>query len=284
MTLPWYRGPSTARRVHPGLVFDKFCGRWSFTAQGRAPGQDGALRGEDKREFLRQVREEYDAARGDGKPIAVALAAAVEGRRALVRAMQGASKPFKTTWRLASGLGMNHVLETGFVWHRTIGVPYLPGSGIKGLVRAWVDPAKGWADIGQDGNAAHKAREEVQGLFGTSERGIGSLVVFDALPVKPPEVEMDIMNVHHKTYYRGEGAPPSDYENPDLIYFLTVAAGQEFEFALAPRPRPDNDTGGEPDIERAFAMLQDALAILGAGAKTAAGYGRFEPIPESHAT
>jgi CRISPR-associated protein Cmr6 len=200
----------------------------------------------------------------------------------MVRAMGGQSLPFRTSWRFVSGLGMNHVLETGFVWHHTLSVPYLPGSAVKGLIRAWIDPASGWAEVGPDPGDRSRIAEDIARLFGAPERGVGSIVVFDALPVKPPSVELDIMNVHHKRYYQGGGDPPSDYEDPSIIYFLTVATGQEFEFAFAPRSRPQERIPAQADVDvkRAFALLAEALAVLGAGAKTASGYGRFEPVPD----
>lgn len=40
-------------------------------------------------------------------------------------------------WRLAIGLGHEHPLENGITLHRIYGIPYLPGSAIKGLTRAW---------------------------------------------------------------------------------------------------------------------------------------------------
>ena len=49
------------------------------------------------------------------------------------------SRRFETTvsWRLAIGLGIEHSLENGITLHRVYGVPYLPGSAIKGLTRWW---------------------------------------------------------------------------------------------------------------------------------------------------
>lgn len=48
------------------------------------------------------------------------------------------AKPFemKTDWRLIAGLGRKGSLEVGFTFHR-YGFPYLPGSSLKGLARAY---------------------------------------------------------------------------------------------------------------------------------------------------
>jgi CRISPR-associated protein Cmr6 len=42
-----------------------------------------------------------------------------------------------TAWRLVIGQGYAHPLENGLTLHRNYGIPYLPGSGIKGVTMAW---------------------------------------------------------------------------------------------------------------------------------------------------
>lgn len=41
-------------------------------------------------------------------------------------------------WRLVCGLGVESVYETGMTFHPVLGIPYLPASSIKGIVRSWV--------------------------------------------------------------------------------------------------------------------------------------------------
>ena len=43
----------------------------------------------------------------------------------------------KVAWRLIVGLGLPSPLETGITLHHLYGFPYLPGSAIKGVTRAW---------------------------------------------------------------------------------------------------------------------------------------------------
>jgi len=45
--------------------------------------------------------------------------------------------PMRVAWRLSIGLGVPHPLETGITLHHLYGVPYLPGSAVKGVTRAW---------------------------------------------------------------------------------------------------------------------------------------------------
>ena len=80
--------------------------------------------------------------------------------------------------------------------------------------------------------------------------------------------------MHHPKYYQARDdkvPPPGDWEDPVPTTFLAVDPGTEFAFAVAPRRPDDTDLA-----RRAAEWLKAALADWGAGAKTAAGYGRIE--------
>jgi len=169
-----------------------------------------------------------------------------------------------TKWRFISGLGAAHVLETGFVWHPTLGVPYIPASSIKGAMRAYLTY---W--LGED----EEAKFEAKRLFGDSDRdGVGCLLVFDALPCRVPQLDIDIMSPHYGDYYTDPSRNlPGDYYSPVPINFLAVAAKQQFEFCLAPYP----GKGSESDLKQGQRILEETLGLIGCGAKTAVGYGVF---------
>jgi hypothetical protein len=80
------------------------------------------------------------------------------------------------------------------------------------------------------------------------------------------------MNPHFPEYYQGKKAP-TDCQNPVPIYFLTVAPGTEFRFAVGWRGTLDEKT--EKLLNKAVEWLKCGLMELGAGAKTSAGYGYF---------
>jgi CRISPR-associated protein Cmr6 len=82
------------------------------------------------------------------------------------------------------------------------------------------------------------------------------------------------MTPHYTAWYQGEkNAVPADWHSPTPIPFLTVAPGQTFLFAMLPR-NPSEQEDRE-DCAKAAGLLKDALETLGAGAKTAIGYGQF---------
>lgn len=169
-------------------------------------------------------------------------------------------------WRMIIGLGGETVLETDLTLHHLYGVPYIPGSALKGLTRGYVtkeeQPSE---DIDQDS-------EEVKRIFG-SQKHAGTVVFFDAMPLEGKVAfALDIMNSHYPNYY-GEKKLPTNDQSPNPITFLTVTA-TTFVFALAPR-RFENDQDVK-DMEIAIAWLQTALQKYGIGSKTSAGYGYFQ--------
>ena len=201
-----------------------------------------------------------------------ALLAEAQGRREkLAQARGGQIATFTTEGVFFTGSGLEHPTEVGFLWHPTLGVPYLPGSSVKGLVRSY---ATEWLGI---------EAQELQRIFGGAEKKgtqelplelpgtVGSVAFLDVLPEGPVKLQAEIMTPHYSPYYQGQGqVVPGDWTSPTPIPFLAVASGQAFSFAVLPLASTDAE-----DAEKAMQWLEKALAYLGAGAKTAAGYGRF---------
>src|SRR6266700_2237295 len=191
--------------------------------------------------------------------------------RAMISAMGVIPFHAALDWRMAIGLGGETVLETDLTLHHLYGIPFIPGSALKGLTRAYVTgeiyPS---TDIDKDDTV-------VKQIFGSQERA-GSVIFFDAIPVKGQATfELDIMNPHYPDYY-GKGEQPTNDQNPNPIIFLTVAK-TAFMFALAPRSPKDQD-----DVKQAKDWLQKALQKYGVGGKTSAGYGYFKDIKDEQGT
>lgn len=176
----------------------------------------------------------------------------------------------KANWRIAIGMGNESVYENGFTFHPTYGIPYLPGSSLKGMTRHWAVA-----------NGKKEDKEEkvyYEKIFGNEQNENknfhqGQVIFFDAFPVKLKEgcLQPDIMNNHYPDYYEGTKAP-ADWLSPRPIFFLTMK-DVEFQFHLGCIPHSGVDRSGLLDTAKDW--LVKALMESGVGAKTAVGYGRM---------
>ncbi|HET9894936.1 MAG TPA: type III-B CRISPR module RAMP protein Cmr6 [Streptosporangiaceae bacterium] len=164
-------------------------------------------------------------------------------------------------WRLAVGLGDKaNPHEIGLSLHGTYGWPVIPGSSLKGLVAAWA------------GDSPVATSAEVKSVLGTPDSA-GSVCFLDAIPAGGPEpvnVVIDVLTPHVKRYYettgertQGPAEPPAEYHSPVPVKFLTVTG----PFSV------DLYGPNAASLVIARDWLIKAGDELGAGAKTAAGYG-----------
>jgi CRISPR-associated protein Cmr6 len=148
----------------------------------------------------------------------------------------------KCDWRMIVGLGVESVYETSMTLHHIYGIPYIPGSAIKGVVRSWMI-AEIFGDPDSDVvppeekehplvNAEYRALQDngFCRIFGCpakvkkchfknnmpvkekielkttafSDSLRGEVFFFDAFPLGAPEISVDIMNPHYVAYYMPE--------------------------------------------------------------------------------
>lgn len=257
MTRPLYNAAvhDPSRRPpggHAGLWFDKFCDRWrvegaAWTMKSR-PGDDGSS---PKLDWIDTLTSGTVGAPQQIRETGLRLARLVERRG-------GRWEVFTTESRFVTGLGNSHPVENGFAWHPTLGTPYLPGSSLKGLVRAWAELDAVPQPAGRD----------VERRLGDAGRA-GGLCFMDAVPIAPVRLEADVMTPHYAGWSPDE--PPGDWRSPTPIPFLVTAAGTAFLFGVVPRCR----TFVDDDLNAVMDWLRSALSWAGGGAKTAVGYGRF---------
>jgi len=109
-------------------------------------------------------------------------------------------------------------------------------------------------------------------VFGSTDRA-GSVIFLDAIPLKLPNFQLDIMNPHYPQYYDKRGGtpqkpvPPADWDSPRPVFFLTVGETL-YRFTIASRSEQGNHL-----LNLAERWLKGALRELGIGAKTSADYG-----------
>lgn len=177
-----------------------------------------------------------------------------------------------------TGIGQTHPCEVGMTFDHTIGLPYIPASSIKGIVRfshtlSIIDEA---IKRGKVNNYYFDDEDDwtnIPKMFGKGgDKGnIGSVIFLDAYPENTPNLKEDIMNPHYGPYYLEEEAP-GDYHNPVPIKFLTVEKGTRFIFRALILKSVNKDGEISNLVKDAF---KEALTTHGVGAKTAVGYGRF---------
>lgn len=170
-------------------------------------------------------------------------------------------KHARTLNRLAVNLGADSVLETNLALHHTYGVPYIPGSALKGLAAHFANQSlkdESW----KKGGIAHQV------VFGDGSTA-GYITFFDALYIPKSGKDgkalwKDVITVHHAAYYQSGDQPPADYDSTVVIPFVTASGS--FLIALA---------GPDEWVEKAYQILELALREEGIGAKTSSGYGRM---------
>lgn len=180
---------------------------------------------------------------------------------------QSGVSDYRVNWRLAIGIGNASVFENSLTLHHVFGIPYIPASAVKGIVRSWLIQEyftnETNSDIISEGKALqHEAfclifgtppefdfkKEKVDGIQkirtrksiikdsdGNPTAHIGNVVFFDAYPITVPKVVVDIMNPHYPDYYGdGNSKPPADWQNPKPIFFLTIK-DTDFQFLFGLR-------------------------------------------------
>jgi CRISPR-associated protein Cmr6 len=159
------------------------------------------------------------------------------------------------------GMGLESTLEVGMAFLRPWGVPYIPGSALKGVTRAYL--ARHWPD-------------QVAAIFGTTQEAAG-VEMFDAwyvpgsAPLDQPLV-VDRVTPHHPAYYTPSSPRPWpwDLDDPRPVAFLRARG--RYLVAVA--------TANQDQAGNALKWVLHALRVQGVGARRAGGYGYATTPPE----
>jgi CRISPR-associated protein Cmr6 len=182
-----------------------------------------------------------------------------------------AAKDLQTAGRLIVGLGSENVLETGITLHHTYGLPWIPGSALKGLAAHYC--AQVW---GPTEPRFRKEGDYHRLLFGTTDES-GCIIFHDGWFIPDSEKEplkLDVMTPHHLNWLDGS-VPPTDFDSPTPVPFLSVSG--RFHIAVS-WCGPANDRSRNW-TELTLSLLADALHYWGIGGKTSSGYGRLVVPP-----
>jgi CRISPR-associated protein Cmr6 len=255
-------GAAGFRNCPPGHRFNLYFeiwqeGNWLITKNGKA-------------EALRQCLD-----LGDARPV---LAALRRRQHALATTLPEAQRHVidaVSTAPFATGLGLEHPVDNGFAFLSPYGLPYLAGSGVKGVLRQAAN------ELRDDGDAGI-TQPLIDALFGqelqSADAWRGALTCWDVFPQPSGDsLVVEIMTPHFGDYYQNKGTP-HDAGKPTPIPFLAVPARSQFRFVVtcdaARLPADAYDWKGILDR-----IIEHAFAWLGFGAKTAVGYGALTEDP-----
>jgi CRISPR-associated protein Cmr6 len=220
------------------------------------------------------------------------------GRWALLT--EGANR-FKLTnaTRLVIGLGGKGALEFGITLHHVTGLPFIPGSALKGLARSYALLTLAEAeDVAMDAKSLKQFDEALSSPDAKHEQGSkhwhyrqafgsqgasGICRFFDGVLAEIRSetlFTLDVMTPHFFSYYSSSGSnAPNDADNPNPVSYMTISAGNIFAFAVGLRHAADHE-GNHDTLKQARKWLSAALQEMGVGSKTSSGYGYFVPEPK----
>lgn len=177
----------------------------------------------------------------------------------------------RTVSPLLCGFEHDTLIGFGFSFLQPWGVPYLPGSSVKGCVSTRL------AKVGSGtlSGAPERRGVDAANLLGgrTEPHGLvsGCVDFLEAwwVPCENKSPFMtDIVNPHYGKYYQGERWPDG-MESPIPFKFAAIRPGETFCFTIQ---------GPSEWTTLAKTILLDALSNHGVGAKTRIGYGRFAEV------
>ncbi|WP_298236509.1 type III-B CRISPR module RAMP protein Cmr6 [uncultured Azohydromonas sp.] len=301
--VPHYLLKQDLSQASPGLRFGMYLPFWGVdnrTGEHLWTTHDVNERSAGPQRELRAFKDENKAA---ALKQALRLNAAdVDLMRALAQRQAALAAPMAAQGRLlaldaravapfTTGLGNEHPLENGFAFLNPYGLPYLAGSGVKGMLRqAARELASGdWGDTQGWDSRAIDTLFGWESANGETEHQRGALICWDVIPqITGDALQVEVMTPHQSHYYQdrrdarsGDSSSPHESGQPNPINFLTVPPGTGFAFHLqcdVPFLAAQHAELAQNGRWQALlqAALRHAFAWLGFGAKTAVGYGAME--------
>ncbi|QXM05373.1 type III-B CRISPR module RAMP protein Cmr6 [Crassaminicella indica] len=240
---------------------------------------------ENEKKLLKSIREEYNCI-----------------KKSLQETHDWLNFSARIDDKLIIGLGNHSIFETDITLHHIYGIPYIPGSAIKGTLRNYIiqkyfkeciNCDKNCNDDCKKNDKDYKIFTEIFGGKNTK----GKVIFMDAFPVKSFKIKMDVMTPHHSNYYE-KNVLPLDTDTPKPIKFLVLMKDSTddditFEFnlgidkILANKKLSKEIESNIKNINKELCNYQivkefvkknfkEALNFNGIGAKKSIGYGYFE--------
>ena len=173
------------------------------------------------------------------------------------------------------GANKDEEIKLGFSFDYVTGLPYLPGSSVKGVLKSCFQ--KYGADI-----AAMLSCSDIEisafsrAIFGDGddERHPGTDIFLDAFPVRA-DGKGRVLGIDYITSHRSKHGKQYDgLSNPNPVRMLKVLPDVEFLFRFVLKDSVVNQIRLPADVKKE--VFRELLSRYGAGAKTNTGYGRFQ--------
>lgn len=152
------------------------------------------------------------------------------------------------------------VYNLGMYFDYTSGLPVIPGSSIKGMLRSAIEEWDFLADYKPNNGVTRE--EIIKTVFEGKGLSIYDRDIFlDAIPIK---ADNKLFGEDYITHH------PTPLQNPNPVRFLRVNPGVTYQFRFILR---NNDNGLKADFKED--LFKAIICSFGLGAKTNVGYGQF---------
>lgn len=152
------------------------------------------------------------------------------------------------------------VYNLGMYFDYTSGLPVIPGSSIKGMLRSAIEEWDFLADYKPNNGVTRE--EIIKTVFEGKGLSIYDRDIFlDAIPIR---VDNKLFGEDYITHH------PTPLQNPNPVRFLRVNPGVTYQFRFILR---NNDNGLKADFKED--LFKAIICTFGLGAKTNVGYGQF---------
>ncbi|GAA5581605.1 type III-B CRISPR module RAMP protein Cmr6 [Porphyromonas gingivalis] len=152
------------------------------------------------------------------------------------------------------------VYNLGMYFDYTSGLPVIPGSSIKGMLRSAIEEWDFLADYKPNNGVTRE--EIIKTVFEGEGLSIYDRDIFlDAIPIR---VDNKLFGEDYITHH------PNPLQNPNPVRFLRVNPGVTYQFRFILR---NNDNGLKADFKED--LFKAIICTFGLGAKTNVGYGQF---------
>jgi CRISPR-associated protein Cmr6 len=194
--------------------------------------------------------------------------------------------------RLAINLAESLIQNAGISLDRLFGLPFIPGSAVKGVSRhaaleelreAPAERKRALFDLFRsifgtaDTDFKNGDLRPYRSLLGALEENQkGAIAWLPAYPINRARIVVDLTNVHYPDYYKSGRIEDLAKERPKPNPFPAVEIGAQFAFCLVLNGINED----RALLTQAERWLNMALTVRGLGAKTACGYGWFSLKPE----